>query len=189
MHASPTPRCRACACARRIISAEPPTTSNSTSDAVPQRLHRDGEALAFELVADEHGDRAVVVDSELRPGLLCAPPHPGGRNRLMSTPFGITWIGGVHPAVGRDEQLGLGSREGDDRPVRAAAIADAVAKRREEVHRVAHHAPDVFASRAHRPAGGRGSRRCHRPSRRCGVIETAPDARRGTVALAACRPC
>ena len=34
-----------------------------------QRRHGDGQALALELVADEHRDRAVVVDAEPRASL------------------------------------------------------------------------------------------------------------------------
>ena len=67
----------------------------------------------------------------------------------MSTPFGITWIGARTRPYVETQQLGLGRRERDHRPVRATAIADAVAQSGEQVHRVAHHAPDVVAARAH----------------------------------------
>ena len=114
-----------------------------------QRLDRERQALALELVADEDGNRQSVGQGEPGPG---GGPLGVGRG---AEALGVDAVGDhrdrrSHPAVRRDQQFGLARGERHHGAVRATSVADPVAQRGEQVDGIAHHAPDEVAAGLHR---------------------------------------
>ena len=127
----------------------PPTTRSTTAGASGERLDREVQALALVLVADEDRDGRVIREAQLA-------AHLGTVGRVArAEPIDVDAVRDdgdrrAHPPVDLAQQHGLLPGEGDDRAVRAAPVADAVAEGGEQVHRIAHHPPAVVAPGAHR---------------------------------------
>ena len=112
----------------RIISAVPPTTRSvhvGCARAAPSIAS--GRPLRSNSWPTNTATGCVAVDAELAPRAAARSSAVGGPEPLEVDAVRDDVDRRAHATVRRHEQVGLGRREGDDRPVRAAAVADAVA--------------------------------------------------------------